>query len=147
MTLELAHTRRLLAMVWFSAFAMLALALVFYRLSMTAAVQSWFMALAAISGAAAGYAFGGNVVDPTKTRGYGSAIVKGAGVALGAFVAFATLFVLSLPIVERGWAFAQIGNLFIDALIFGFLTGGPLGIIAGGIAGACLRWVGSRVRV
>jgi hypothetical protein len=140
------HTRRLLAMVWFSASAMLALALFFYPISMTANAQFLFIALPGISGAVAGYAFGGNIIDRTKTAGYGKAILKGAGVALGAFVIFAGLFAVCLPLIEPRWGLDQVGGLFVSALIFGSLMGGPLAVIAGGIAGASLHGVGARMR-
>lgn len=133
-------------MAWFSGFSTLALSLFFYPLSMTSEARFSFVALPAIAGAIAGYAFGGNIIDRTKTPGYGNAILKGAGVALGAFVIFAALFAVSLPLLERGWSFDQVGSLFVDTLIFGFLIGGPLAVISGGIAGASLYWVGSRVR-
>lgn len=143
---DLAHSKRLLAMAWFSAFAMLALSLFFYPLTTTSHAQFLFIALPVISGAVAGYALGGNIIDRTKTPGYGKAILKGAGVALSAFVIFAALFAVFLPIVEPGWGFDQMGGLFVNTLIFGFLMGGPTAVIAGSIAGASLHCVGSRMR-
>lgn len=133
-------------MAWFSAFAMLTLFLFFYPLSMTSNARFLFIALPGISGAVAGYALGGNIIDRTKTPGYGKAVLKGVGVALGAFVIFAALFAVCLPIIEPGWGFNQVGSFFVNALIFGFLMGGPLAVIAGGIAGASLHGVSSRMR-
>lgn len=139
------HSRRLVALAWFAGFAFLAVSIFFYPLTMTLSARALYIALPTAAGGISGYALGEGILDRSKTRAYGKAALRGIGVALVAFAIFAGLFAILLPVAERGWSISQLGNLFINTLAFGFLMGGPVVVVAGGLAGASLHWLGRRM--
>lgn len=134
---------KLLAMFWFAGFTLLAAGTLFYPITMAYRARILFFVLPGIAGAIAGYWMGGTIMDQRKTEGYRSAILRGICASLTAFVIFAALFALSLPISENGWLRASFGGIFVETLIFGLLMAGPLTIVSGGIAGASLFWFAS----
>jgi hypothetical protein len=140
-----APRRRLIAMGWFAGFALLAVSVFFYPLHMAVSGRVLYIALPTAAGGISGFALGGGILDGSKAYGYRRAALRGIGVSVTAFAVFSGLFAISLPMVERGWSMSQSGGLFANALVFGFLMGGPLVIVAGGLAGASLLWLGRRL--
>jgi predicted branched-subunit amino acid permease len=71
-------------------------------------------------------------------------MLRGAGVAAGAFVIFAVLYAFGLPLVERGWHISQAPGILVAALMLGLLMVGPVILIGGMIAGLALYVLGRR---
>lgn len=134
--------RRALAAAWFAILGFLVTALLFLHQPMV--FHGWFLLvlLPAMSGGLAGYIWGGAILDFTKTRGYGESLLRGIGVAGGAFAIFAVLFAFALWQTEPGWGMSQVGGLFLATLTFGLLMVGPLVMITGLVGGGTLYLLG-----
>jgi hypothetical protein len=101
-----------------------------------------FILLPTMSAGLAGYIGGGTILDFTKTRTYGESLVRGIGVACGAFAIFAGLFAVALWQTEPGWRFNQVGGLFLATFTFGMVMLGPLAMITGLLGGGVLYLLG-----
>jgi hypothetical protein len=130
--------RRLLAAIWFTAFGLLATVIFFHQLSMTAHAVVLYIVLPSVSAGVAGYIWGGAILDSSKVKSYGEAVLRGLGVSAGAYVIFALLYACGLPLLEAGWSLRQAGGLLLFSFTFGLLLGGPMASIAGMIAATSL---------
>lgn len=103
-----------------------------------------YILLPAIASALAGFLWGGAILDPARTEGYGQCLLRGIGVTAGAFSIFAVLFAFALPLTERGWAFSQVWGIFLSTLFFGLIMTGPI-IAPAGMLGAVTLYLLGRI--
>jgi len=136
--------RRPLAAAWFAFFGFLAASVFFLRPHVRFSVLCLYVLLPSLAAAIAGYIWGGAILDFTTTKSPGNSMLRGMGVTAGAFLIFAVLYALGLPLVERGWSIKQAGGILVAALTLGLIMVGPLILIAGMIAGVTLYMLGRR---
>jgi len=134
--------RRALAAVWSAILGFLVTTLLFLHQPMVFHGRFLFIMLPAMSSGLAGYIWGGTILDFKKTTGYHESLLRGVGVAGGAFAIFAVLFALALWQTEPGWVMNQVGGLFLATLTFGLLMAGPLVMITGLAGGGILYLLG-----
>jgi hypothetical protein len=137
--------RRWLAALWFAAFSVLTMALLFLHSPIAPRAVLLFIFLPVLSSAVAGYLWGGAILDPTRTAGHGQCLLRGLGVTAGAFGIFLASFALAFPLAEHGWAFRQVGALFLTTAIFGLIMTGPIIAAAGVLAAVTLFALGRRL--
>lgn len=130
--------RRSIAALWFAAFAALATFLFFLRLVMAPHAVILYVVLPSLAAAIAGYSWGGAILDPSRVRNYGQAVLRGLLVGAATFVIFAALYACGLPMLEGQWSLGRVGSLFLFTLMLGILMGGPLAAITGMTAGLTL---------
>ncbi|HEX2327770.1 MAG TPA: hypothetical protein VHN74_03530 [Candidatus Angelobacter sp.] len=139
-----ATVRRPLAAIWFGLFGFLAAGIFFLRPDVKLPALCLYVVFPGIAGAIAGAIWGGTILDPVRTPASSVAILRGVGVAAGAFLVFAVLFALGLPLLEKGWRWSQAAGLVIATLTLGLLMVGPLIAISGMVAGLTLFLLGRR---
>jgi hypothetical protein len=140
MFLELICFRqRLLAAAWFAAFALVSVALMFHRLTMSVRGISLYIFLPIIASGIAGGLWGGAILNCAKTSTVGRSLLRGIAVAGLAFIIFSLSFALLLPFVERGgWSLRQSGGLVVLTWTLGILLAGPIVVFGGMLAGTTL---------
>lgn len=131
-------SRRLVAAIWFASFGLLATAIFFYPLSWRASAVVLYIVLPSVSLGIAGFIWGEAILDSSKIKSYSESLVKGLGVAAGAYVIFALLYTCGLPLLEAGWSPRQVVGLLFFTVTFGLLLGGPIAAVAGMIAATSL---------
>jgi len=139
--------RRAVTSLWFAAFG-LALGLLFTLHGPVAwRALLLFVALPVLSGGVAGFLWGSPLLDVSTKKTAADALLRGGGVAAGAFAIFSFCFALLLPVLEAGWSRSQVPALFFTVLTLGLLAVGPLVVVSGLIAGVALhalaRWAAS----
>ncbi len=137
--------KRLLAALWFAAFALLCMAVMFHALTMSLRGAVLYVLLPVTASGAAGGLWGGSILDRAKMNTVAQSLLRGIAVAGGAFVIFALLFALALPFIERGWSLRQSAGLFLLTSTLGVLLAGPTVLFGGMLAGATLYLFGRRV--
>src|SRR6476661_327420 len=95
---------RFLAAMWFAAFALLCVAVMFHTLTMALRGIFLYVVLPTVASGIAGALCGGPIVNRAKTRTMSQSLLRGIAVAAAAFVIFSLLFALALPFIERGWS-------------------------------------------
>jgi hypothetical protein len=136
------RARRTLAAVWFAILGFLVTTLLFLHQPMVFHGRFLFVVLPAISSGLAGYIWGGVILDFTETKGFRESLLRGIGVAGGAFAIFAALFAIALWQTEPGWGMSQMGGLFLATLTLGLLMVGSVVIITGFVGGGILYFLG-----
>ena len=134
--------RRALAAALFAILGFLVTALLFLHQPMVFHGRFLLVLLPALSSGLAGCIWGAAILDSTKTKGYGESLLRGIGVASGAFAIFAVLFEFALWQTEPGWGMSPVGGLFLATLTFGLLMVGPLVMITGLVGGGILYLLG-----
>jgi hypothetical protein len=130
--------RRLVAAIWFAAFALLFTMLFFLRLSMASHAVILYIVLPSFAAGIAGHIWGGAILDSSHVRTYRQSVLRGLVVSAGAYAIFAVLYASVLPMLEGQWSLGRVGSLFLFTLMLGILTGGPLAAVSGMIAGITL---------
>lgn len=130
---------KLIAATCFGVVAFGSSALFFMRGLVPGNVIVLYLVLPTLSGALAGYVWGGPILDPVATPTSGKALLRGLGVTVRAYLIFSVLFACGLPMFETLWSFRQVGGLFLLTLTFGFLMVGPVVLLAGTLAGIALH--------
>lgn len=130
--------RRLVAAIWFATVGLLATIVFFYPLSLAANAVLLYIVLPSVSLGIAGFIWGGAILDPSRVKSHGESLVKGLGIAVGAYVIFSLLYACGLPLLEAGWHPRQVGGLLFFTLTFGLLLGGPIAAVTGMIAATSL---------
>jgi hypothetical protein len=97
-----------------------------------------YIVLPSVSLGIAGFIWGGGILDSSKVKNHGESLVKGLGIAIGAYVIFALLYANGLPLLEIGWSPRQVVGLLFFTLTFGLLLGGPIAAVAGIVAATSL---------
>ena len=136
------RAHRILAAIWFLAFGFLFLCLFFHAWQLAFRAVFLFIFLPTVAAAAAGYLWGGAILDRGKTSTLGQALTRGVVIAAAAFVIFAALFAVALPVVERGWSWRQSGGLFVLTSTLGVFLAGPIVLFGGMLAGGTLYLFG-----
>lgn len=139
--------KRLLAAAWFAVFGFLAASLFFLRPDTKLPALCLYVLLPTVAASIAGCIWGGAILDRDATRDAAHSMLRGAGVTGGAFLIFAVLFSLALPLAERGWAVKQAGGILVATLTLGLLMVGPLIIVAGILGGFTLYMLGRRALI
>lgn len=139
--------KRLLAAAWFAVFGFLAASIFFLRPDTKLPALCLYVLLPTLAAFIAGSLWGGAILDPSATRDVAHSMLRGAGVTAGAFLIFAVLFSLALPVAERGWAIKQAGGILVATLTLGLLMVGPLIVIAGILGGLTLYVLGRRTLI
>ena len=134
--------RRVLAALWFALCGLLLAAAFALHGPIAWPALCLYVLAPAFSAAIAGFLWGAVLLDSSRTRTIPDALVRGVGVAAGAFLIFTLCFATLLPLVEHGWSGRQVPALFFMALTMGLLAVGPLVLIAGMVAGIALFVVG-----
>jgi len=137
----------LLASTWFAVFGFLAASLFFLRPDTKLPALCLYVLLPTVAASIAGCIWGGAILDRDATRDAAHSMLRGAGVTGGAFLIFAVLFSLALPLAERGWAVKQAGGILVATLTLGLLMVGPLIIVAGILGGRTLNILSSRALI
>jgi hypothetical protein len=137
--------RRSLAALWFAAFALLCLAVMFHAVTMSFRGVILYVFLPVLASAVAGGLWGGPILDRAKMETVLQSLLRGIAVAGGAFVIFSLLFVVVLPLIERGWSFRQSAGLSLLTLTLGILLAGPIVLFGGMLGGATLYLFRRRV--
>jgi len=136
------RAHRILAAIWFLAFGFLFLCLFFHAWRLAFRAVFLFIFLPTVAAAAAGCLWGGAILDRGKTSTLGQALTRGVVIAAAAFVIFAALFAVALPVVERGWSWRESGGLFVLTSTLGVFLAGPLVLLGGMVAGGTLYLFG-----
>jgi hypothetical protein len=123
--------RRLIAGLWFAAFAALATFLFFLRLMMSPHAVILYVILPSLAAGIAGYSWGGAILDPFRVQNYGQTVLRGLIVGTATFVIFAMLYACGLLTLEGQWSLGRVGGLFLLTLMLGILMGGPLTVVTG----------------
>lgn len=134
--------RRLVAAIWFAAFALLCTTLFFLRVSMASHAIILYIVLPSLAAGIAAYLWAGAILDPSRVQNYGQTVLRGFLVGAATFVIFAVLYAGVLPMLEGQWSLGRVESLFLFTLMLGILTGGPLAAVSGMIAGITLFRVG-----
>ncbi|MGE5321601.1 MAG: hypothetical protein ACM3SW_01980 [Actinomycetota bacterium] len=142
-----AMARRMLAALWFGLFGFLSGSVFFLRPGVRFSVLFLYVLLPALAASIAGCIWGGAVLDARTTNHASQAVLRGVGVTVGAFVIYAALYALGLPLVEPGWGLKQAGGIMVLVLTLGPLMVAPVILIAGMIGGATLYVLGRRALV
>jgi len=137
--------KRLLAGVCFGAFALLCVAVMFHAVTMSPRGILLYMLLPTVASGTGGCLWGGTILDRAKMNTVAQALLRGIAVAAGAFVILCLLYVLVLPLVERGWSLRQSTGLLLLTVTFGILLAGPLVLFGGMLGAASLYWFRRRV--
>ena len=132
------RAHRILAAIWFLAFGFLFLCLFFHAWRLAFRAVFLFIFLPTVAAAAAGCLWGGAILDRGKTSTLGQALTRGVVIAAAAFVIFAALFAVALPVVGRGWSWRESGGLFVLTSTLGVFLAGPLVLLGGMVAGGTL---------
>jgi hypothetical protein len=127
-----------MAAIWFAVFAALATFLFFLRLAMTPHAVVLYIILPSIAAGIAGCIWGVAILDSSKVKTYGQALLRGLGVGVATYVIFAALYACGLPTLEGEWSLGRVASLFLLTLTLGILMGGPLAAVAGCIGGITL---------
>ena len=133
-----------LATVWYAAVGFVSVTLLLHPLAMAARAVLLYKVLPTVAAAAAGGIWGRVILDPTKTRTVGQALLRGIVVAAGAFGMFSVLFALALGLVERGWSLREAPGLLLLTSTLGLLFGGPTVLFGGMLAGLTLYLFGRK---
>jgi hypothetical protein len=96
--------KRLLAAAWFAALALLCVAVMFHRLTMSFRGIFLYVFLPIIASGIAGSLWGVTILNRAKTNTVGISLLRGIAISGGAFVIFSLMFALALPFIERGWS-------------------------------------------
>jgi hypothetical protein len=137
--------KRLLAAVWFAALALLCVAVMFHRLTMSLRGILLYVFLPIVASGIAGGLWGGPILNRSKTNTVGQSLLRGIAVSSVAFVIFSLMFALALPFVERGWSLRQSAGLLSLTWTLGILLAGPIVFFGGMLAGATLYLFRRRV--
>jgi hypothetical protein len=130
--------KRLLAAIWFAAFALLGVALMFHTLALpNRRIFSLYVLLPAAAGGIAGGLCGTPIANRTETNTVTKSSLRGIVVAAAAYAIFSLLFALTLPFIENGWS-GQFGGLFLLTLTYGIPLAAPIVLLGGMLAGATL---------
>jgi hypothetical protein len=132
----------MLAAIWFAGCGFICLGLFFHAWQLAFRAVSLFVFLPMVAAAAAGCLWGGAILDRGKTSTLGQALTRGVVIAAVAFVIFAALFAIALPVVERGWSWRQSGGLFVLTSTLGVFLAGPIVLFGGMLAGGTLYLFG-----
>ncbi len=135
--------RESLAAAWFAAFGFLAAALFFLRRPIFWHTTFLYVLLPCLSAGAAGYFWGGPILDPNTN--WARSVWRSIGVTAGAYLIFAPLFACGLPMLERGWSMNQSGGLFLMTLTLGLLMVGQIALLLGITAGLILHKLGCTI--
>lgn len=130
--------RRSLAAVWFAAFALLCVAVMFHAVTMSFRGAILYVFLPVLASGIAGGLWGGPILDCARMKTVAQSLLRGIAVAGGAFVIFCLLFVVVLPLIERGWSFRQSAGLLLLTLTLGIFLAGPIVLFGGMLGGATL---------
>jgi hypothetical protein len=139
------YHQRLLAAVWFAALALLCVAVMFHRLTMSFHGILLYVFLPVIASGIAGSLWGITILNQAKTNSILLSLLRGVAVSSGAFVIFSLMFALALPFVERGWSLRQSESLLFFTWSLGLLLVGPIVLFGGMLGGAMLYLFGRRV--
>lgn len=137
--------KTLLAGLWFAVFAFLSVSLLFHGLPMAPRGLALYIALPTAAGAIAGGFWGRTILDPGKITSVRQSLIRGVLVGVAAFVIFAALFALTLPLVEQGWSFRQSGGLFVLTSTLGVFLALPVILFGGMLAAVSLYLFRRRV--
>lgn len=137
--------KRLLAAGWFAALALLCVAVMFHRVTMSLRGAVLYVFLPVIAAGIAGGLWGVPILNRAKTSTVGQSLMRGIAVSGGAFVIFSVMFALVLPFVERGWSLQQFKGLLLFTWTLGLLLAGPIVLFGGMLAGATLYLFRRRV--
>ena len=140
--MNLVRSHRMLAAIWFAAFGFVSLGLLFHAWQLAFRAVLLFIFLPTVAAAMAGRLWGGAILDRGKTSTLGQALTRGVVIAVAAFVIFAALFAVALPVVERGWSWRQSGGLFVLTSTLGVFLAGPIVLFGGMLAGGTLYLFG-----
>jgi hypothetical protein len=130
--------KRLLATAWFATVALLCLAAMFHRLTMSFRGIFLYLFLPSIASGIAGSLWGVAILTRSKTNRMGESLLRGVAVSGRAFVIFSLMFALALPFTERGWSVQQSGALLLFTWTLGLLLAGPIVVFGGMMAGVTL---------
>ena len=142
--MNLVRSHRMLAAIWFAAFGFVSLGLFFHAWQLAFRAVFLFVFLPMVAAAAAGCLWGGASLDRGMTSTLGQALTRGVVIAAAAFVIFAALFAVALPVVERGWSWRESGGLFVLTSTLGVFLAGPVVLFGGMLAGGTLYSFGRR---
>ena len=137
--------KRLLAAVWFSALALLFVAVMFHKLTMSFPGTLLYVFMPVIASGIAGSLWGFPILNPAKTNGVGQSLLRGIAVSASAFIIFSLMFTIALPLVERGWSLRESGGLLLLTWTLGLLLAGPIVLFGGMLAGVTLYLFRRRV--
>ena len=132
----------MLAAIWFAGCGFVCLGLFFHAWQLAFRAVFLFVFLPTVAAAGAGGRWGGAILDREKTSTLGQALTRGVVIAAAAFVIFAALFAVALPVVERGWSWRESGGLFVLTSTLGVFLAGPLVLLGGMVAGGTLYLFG-----
>ena len=135
-----AGERRVVAGLWFAAVGFLVGALFVLHGPVAVPAAILYLALPSFSAGAAGYAWGGSILDTSKN--WGESLLRSVMVTAGAYAIFAPLYACGLVLLERGWSVRQIGGLLLLTLTLGLLAAGPVMLLAGMVGGLALHRIG-----
>lgn len=131
--------KTLLASMWFAAFSLLSVAVMFHTVTMSFRGILLYVFLPIMSSGIAGGLLGGAILNCAKTSTVGRSLLRGIAVAGLAFIIFSLSFALALPVVERGeWSLRQSGGLVVLTWTLGILLAGPMVVFGGMLAGTML---------
>ena len=139
-----ARHKSLMAAFWFAAIALLCVAFTFHKVPMARHAVVLYLILPTVAATLAGMLWGEAILDRSKTNTLSCSLMRGVGIAAGAFAIFAVLFAVTLPLIEGGWSLSQSSGLFLLTSTLGILLGGPIIVFGGMIAGATLYLFGSK---
>jgi hypothetical protein len=142
--------KRLLAALWFAAFALLCVTVMFHRVTMSFRGVILYEVLPVLASGIAGGLWGGPILDLGKVNTLVRSLFKGIAVAGGGFVIFSLLFALVLPLIERGWSLRQSADLLLLTWTLGIALAAPIVLFGGMLGGAtlflfCRRFVAPEV--
>jgi Na+-translocating ferredoxin:NAD+ oxidoreductase RnfA subunit len=130
--------KRLLSAIWFATLALLCVAVMFHRLTMSFRGFFLYVFLPIIAAGIAGSLWGVPILNRAKTNTLGQSLLRGIAVAAGAFVIFSLMFALAVPFIERAWSMRQSEGLFLFTWTLGLLLAAPIVLVGGMLAGATL---------
>lgn len=134
-----AKVRKLLAAGWFAGFALLASGAFFFPLLTSLPPMVLYLLLPCISGGISGYFWGESILDSSKSNTYADSLLRGLVVTAAAYVIFAILFAVGIPLSETLWSLRQARSLFLMTITLGFLMVGPFMLVAGALAAVALH--------
>ncbi|HLW54466.1 MAG TPA: hypothetical protein VKW06_16650 [Candidatus Angelobacter sp.] len=134
-----ANTKKLLAAVWFAAFALIASGLFFLHPPMAFAAVVLYVLLPGLSAGIAAYIWGGAILDSSVLKSYPDCLLRGLGITLAAYGIFSILFAVGVTVSEKLWNVRQLPSLVVMTITLGFVMVGPFMLLAGALAALSLR--------
>jgi hypothetical protein len=133
---------RIVGSIWFSSFGFAGTTAFSFHQPIALRAVILFMVLPTVSAGIAGYIWGGTILNTSKVRSVANSLLRGVGVAAGAFGIFAVLFAFAIPMLEPIWSIHQAGALLVLTLTLGGVAAGPAMLLVGMLAGISLYQFG-----